>query len=227
MPAERGVDECLDAGPKLNGTAGCFRAADRGRNVGSPIDVRRGVSLRRVVILHGYLASPRDHWFGSLAASLTDAGIDVAVPALPRSDAPELETWVRAAAEAIGTPDAETGIVTHSLGTLTALHALDQTPGEWNLGAFVGVAGFITTVPGLELLDDFARPAPDVARTAVRTGARLAVFSDNDAIVPPSLSQQFADAMDATRTVVAGAGHFLASEGVTELPAAADFLLGR
>lgn len=182
--------------------------------------------LDRVIILHGYLSNPADNWFGWLKDELEASGIAAEVPALPRSDAPELEPWVSAALAAIGTPDERTGIVGHSLGAVTALHALDRVEGDWNLGALIAVSGFVQPSPELPELRSFTLTRPDLERTAARTRTRVAVLSDDDYLVPPSLSRALGAELGAEIVTVANAGHFIVADGITTLPLVAELLRG-
>lgn len=190
---------------------------------GSP--VAPVMSISRVIVVHGYSASPSDHWFGWLARTLAPAGIRTLVPALPGSSSPDPVRWVETVVEAIGAPDDQTAVVTHSLGTVTALHALDRFGGDWRLGALIAVSGFADPIPGLPELDGFTRSRPDLRRTAARTGDRVVLLSDDDEIVPPALSIALGAALDAERIVVPGAGHFLAGEGYDTLPQVAERIL--
>lgn len=191
------------------------------------VRVVRAMSLSRVVIVHGYSATPADHWFGSLAEHLESAGIAVQVPALPDPEAPDLERWIAAVSQAVGAPDERTGIVTHSLGGVTTLHALDRVPDDWRLGAFVAVAGFVAPLPVLPELDSFTAVRPDVERTAARAAARSVLLSDNDTYVPAAHTVALGQALQAETITVPGAGHFLADEGVTALPSVAERLPAR
>jgi len=182
------------------------------------------MTIERLVILHGYFAEPSAHWFPWLSAQLEARGGSASVPALPDSAAPELDAWRAAALEAIGTPDERLAVVGHSLGAITALHALDAIEGDWRLGAYVAVAGFLDQPPGLDALAPFTATTPDVARTVARTGTLAVVQSDNDGLVPPELGQRLAAELGVELTVVPGAGHFLGDEGVTELPVVAELL---
>jgi len=183
------------------------------------------VSLSRVVIVHGYSATPADHWFGSLAEAMERAGVAVQVPALPNPGAPNLERWTTAVGRAIGDPDEGTGIVTHSLGGVTTLRALDLLSGPWRLGALIAVAGFVSPLPRLPELDSFTAVRPDVERTATRTAHRSVLLSDNDTYVPAAHTAQLGRALRAETIAVPGAGHILADEGVTTLPQVAERLL--
>ncbi len=177
------------------------------------------MTLTRAVILHGYLATPDDHWFAWLAERLTAADVSTVVPALPRSSAPDRDAWVAAATEAIGEPSDDLLVVAHSLGSLTALHALDAFEQEWSMGALIMVSGFADPLPALPELDAFIGvEAPDIARTAARVRHRAMLASDNDELVPPAHSASLATRIGTEVRTVPGAGHFLGDEGFAELP---------
>ncbi|TFH51551.1 serine hydrolase family protein [Actinomyces viscosus] len=191
----------------------------------------------RVILVHGFGAEPRDHWFPWLARSVHN----VEIPRLPCLESPEASTWATILAERIEAslngPTGLTGlvIVTHSLGGLTALRAIEQVVAHSSpvggraphLAAFVSVAPFAQQLPptgdadldhflarGLSGFLDDARPCelrPFLGHTTV-------IHSDDDPLVPQAASQEFAAEIDADVVTVPGAGHFLASDGVTSLP---------
>ncbi|GAA2182571.1 alpha/beta hydrolase [Brooklawnia cerclae] len=176
------------------------------------------MSIERVIVFHGYQASPSDHWFGWLADELATTGASVRIPTMPNSDDPDRESWVAQAAREIGAPDEHTAIVTHSLGGVTALHALDRIDGDWTLGAFIAVAGFVQPLPELPPLDAFTVRAPDVHRTTSRTVYRRVLLSADDPFVPVDHALTLARLLDAETTTFPSAGHFLGRDGFTRLP---------
>lgn len=78
-------------------------------------------------IIHGYGASPTDHWFPWLQARLQAAGIPTIVPPLPDSEHPDFAAWQATLTQTIGTPDRNTLLIAHSLGTISLLHYLSAT----------------------------------------------------------------------------------------------------
>lgn len=174
----------------------------------------------RVVVLHGYGASPRSHWFPWLARTLARDGVEVGVPAFPGPDAPVFEPWIEMATAAIGLPDASTVVVGHSLGCPTALHALDRlaADGDWELGSLVLVSGFDGPLAAVPEVASFTAAVPDYARLLPRLRRRVVIASDDDTIVPPAASADLAGKLDAELITMPGAGHFLGSGGFTELP---------
>lgn len=169
----------------------------------------------RIIVAHGYSASPRDHWFPWLRERYGDG---VLVPALPDSTSPRPDAWVDALGDAIGTPDDDTILVGHSLGCITTLRVLERLDVPWSLGGVVLVSGFVDPVPGLPELDPFTTPPLDVEGIARRIRLRHVIGSDDDAIVPPGLTARLARRLDAPLTIVPSAGHFLAQDGHLELP---------
>nr|WP_195969191.1 alpha/beta hydrolase [Cellulomonas hominis] len=179
-------------------------------------------SPARVVVLHGYQASPDAHWFTWLADDLRPDGVDVTVPALPDPDAPVPAAWLAAARAAIGVPDERTVVVGHSLGCVTALHALSATPGEWRLGGLVLASGFDATPSVVPEVAAFTAAPPDHDRVAAATAARHVVGSDDDVVVEPALTRALAERLSATFDLVPGGGHLLARDGFTTLPVVRD-----
>ncbi|NEB74635.1 serine hydrolase family protein [Streptomyces sp. SID14478] len=184
------------------------------------------MGLERVVILHGYMASPSSHWFKWLHDELTPQGIKVEIPALPNSAAPQPQAWIPAVAKALGEPNDRTAVVGHSLGCVTALHALGRLDAPWRLDALVAVSGFVEPAPALPELDSFTRSVPDLARVAGNIRRRVVVRSDNDTFVIPSLTTELGHQLGAEEVVVPGAGHFRAAEGAVSLPEVAALLRG-
>ena len=75
--------------------------------------------MKRAFIIHGYGATPEDHWFSWLAQQLQAAGVATAIPALPDPEQPDFDRWQAALTTHLGTPDAQTFYVAHSLGTIS------------------------------------------------------------------------------------------------------------
>lgn len=175
-------------------------------------------SLRRVIIVHGYGASPDAHWFPWLKDSLMSQGVEVTVVALPTPDAPKAGAWEGVVAEAVAVPDTGTWVVAHSLGGITTLRVLAALPEPWRLGGLLLVSGFTGALKSLPMLDTYLATDVDASRVARNISVRAMIRSDADSYVPPAASDQLAQRLDAEVHVQPGAGHFLADDGITELP---------
>jgi predicted alpha/beta hydrolase family esterase len=185
------------------------------------------MSLRRIVVLHGYTAHPGKHWFGWLRDELAPLGIATEVPALPDTDHPEARAWTDAAVAAIGEADSRTAVVGHSLGTITAVRALGRVFAEQpdaRLGALALVASFVDPVSIYPELDPFTIGLPPLPAVAARVDRRLVVRSDADPEVPVELSAPVVAGLAAEEVVVPGAAHFCDRQGVTTLPVLRDWL---
>lgn len=184
-----------------------------------------GTTLRRAVIFHGYGATPADHWFGWLAAQLDADGVQVDIPALPRSLDPDRDSWQRSVATVLGTPDEDTAVVAHSLGCLAVLRHLAGLPRPWRLGTLVLVAGFVDPLAALPELDSFIAGGCDTTTIGDRVDRLVVLRSDDDPVVPPASTDRLADLLGVRAQVVAGAGHFLATDGFTAIPEVRDVLV--
>lgn len=185
---------------------------------------------RRVFVVHGYQAAPDRHWFPWLVERLAADGFTVTVVALPESNNPEVQAWSAALTAAVSEVDAQTWFVGHSLGCITVLRHLSALVGPWAAAGVVLVAGFegpLESVPELrhflgERIDPAAR-----RRIIDRVPQRLMVRSDHDIFVPAAASDTLAAAIEAPVVVITGAGHFMGSDGVVELPVVLSAITGR
>lgn len=83
-------------------------------------------AAKKVLILHGWNASPRDHWFWQAKVEWEKLGWKVVVPDLPGNYYPKKETWVRAIE--VVQPDENWTLIGHSLGGVAILRYLEKAP---------------------------------------------------------------------------------------------------
>ncbi len=197
-------------------------AAATGRTASLPLDAHPPVT--RIVVVHGLGATAASHWFGAVRDRYAPRGVEVVVPDLPDSQAPDLDTWLSTLAVAVGAVDQGTALVGHSLGCVSILQHLAARQDDWRLGGLALVAGFCEEVPGIPEVDHFVARPLDPDAVAARTLRRHVVVADDDPVVPRSLTETLARVLDADLTVVEGAGHFVARGGFDRLPALEDVL---
>ncbi|KUO02520.1 RBBP9/YdeN family alpha/beta hydrolase [Streptomyces caeruleatus] len=176
-----------------------------------------GTTQRRASIIHGYGATPEDHWFGWLAEQLRADGVPTTIPALPSPQAPDPAQWAAAVRADLGTPDKHSIVVAHSLGCLTVLRHLRSLPSPWRLGTLVLVSGFVDRLPALPDLNAYIGHGCDVTGLGNRIDRLTIIRSDADPYVPPAHTDRLAGLLGIPAQVIPGAGHFLASDGVTSL----------
>lgn len=187
--------------------------------------------IQRALIYHGYTANPSDHWFGWLAQQLTKHGIETEIPALPSPLAPRPKQWERCVQETLGVPNEHTAVVAHSLGCLTVLRYLNSLHGPWRLGVLVLVGGFVEPLPTLPALDDYIGQGWDAEGLHTLKEIRshidrvIIIRSDNDDTVPPIYTDNLAAKFGLPVHIVANAGHFVARQGITRLPAVLEAIL--
>ncbi len=179
---------------------------------------------KQVYIVHGYGASPGDHWFPWLSAQLQAQGARVTTLALPDSGNPQAGAWQAALQAGITRHDGNTYLIAHSLGCIATLHFLQSLPADMRIGGVVLVSGFSEKLPPLPQIDGFVAQPLDAARLIAIVPQRAVIASRNDPIVPYALSVDLSRQLESTLVTVEQGGHFLGSEGFTTLPQAYDAL---
>lgn len=184
------------------------------------------MSKTNVYIIHGFMATPHDHWFQWLKSELEQRGVEVKVLALPDSSSPNPMAWHKAMAENIDQLNERTFIVTHSLGSVSLLTYLqDRMTDDSIIGGLIIVSGFVSPLPDLPQLNSFVSNQIDFKKM-IDTVPKRAVFgSPQDSIVPYDLTKELAKELDSQIYPIDNAGHFLASDGFETFPQLLQILL--
>lgn len=181
--------------------------------------------MLRVMIIHGWGASPESNWFPWLAAELRSHGVEVAVPEMPNTDNPVQDEWVAKMCEVIGAPNEETFFVGHSLGGIAILRYLESLKEGEKVGGAVIVAGFAEPVGISEIENFFTRPI-DFEKIRASTMKGFTVLrSDNDPYIPFRLGDDLAQKLCATCLVIPGGAHLNAGSGHLRFPEVVENLL--
>lgn len=185
---------------------------------------------KRVFIIHGWDGSPYGCWLPWLGIELENRGFKVEIPAMPNSERPEMDIWVSYLASLVGVSDENTYFVGHSIGCQTILRYIETLgPGE-KIGGAVFAAGFFHLK---DLANDEERSiaAPwletpiDERSVQSHGGKFVAIFSDNDPVVPLSDKEIFKEKFGAEVIVEHKKGHLSEDAGVKELPSAFGAIL--
>lgn len=180
-------------------------------------------TMKRAFIVHGWGATPADHWFARLSGSLKTRGYTVDIIPLPAPFAPDFSRWQQTLAAHIGAPQPDDLFVAHSLGTISLLHYLSQRRAA-KIGGLVLVSGFAGKLPKLPEIDGYSidhyaeQAKLNVPAVRAMTGNTACIVSENDSVVAPEESLKLAAALDCHVIKVPQGGHFLASDGFRELP---------
>jgi len=84
--------------------------------------------MKTVLLIHGWLSTPKMHFFPWLKKELETRGYTVVAPQMPNPALPKRAEWLATLSDmlhAIDRPE-ETILLGHSLGTLTILHYLNE-----------------------------------------------------------------------------------------------------
>jgi predicted alpha/beta hydrolase family esterase len=104
--------------------------------------------MTRIIIVHRWSGGPEDDWRPWLKEELQALGHEVIVPAMPDTETPVIEKWVRHLTKIVGKPDTDTYFVGHSIGCQAILRYLET------LNEPVGGAIFVAGWFDLENLED-------------------------------------------------------------------------
>jgi uncharacterized protein len=176
------------------------------------------MSTPRIHIVHGYTATPTDHWFPWLRETLAAEGAEVHVPAMPDSGRPRADLWHAHLGRTLGIPGRHDILLGHSLGCITLIQYLQSLPEPQSIGGLILVAGFDRILPGLPELTPFVRPAYDPEKIKRIAPHRACLASLDDAVVPHPFSKALATRLECPLRSVTHGGHFLGREGFTTLP---------
>ncbi|MCK6052594.1 RBBP9/YdeN family alpha/beta hydrolase [Moraxella osloensis] len=182
-----------------------------------------------VHIIHGFGATPNDHWFKWLENRLIAEGYQVDNIALPHSNHPNFTQWQNTLYQHIGTPDSHDIFIAHSLGNISLLHYLSQSNSSC-IGGLVLTSGFENKLPQLPVIDGFNvdnyvnQASVNHDEIKKLTPNIYSIISDNDYIVAPTESLKLASNLDSRVFTIHQGGHLLATDGYNQLPIALNLI---
>ena len=179
---------------------------------------------KQVYIIHGYGASPSNHWFPWLKEKLIADNHQVSVLHMPNSSDPKKEEWLETLANKIKNLDDNTYFVAHSLGSITLLNYLEKLNPLPGFGGFILVSGFSERLSSLSSLDPFTVKEVDYQKIISATNSRAVIAAEDDYIVPFQLSQNLSNQLDTSFYPVEKGGHFLEDDGFIAFPLVYDIL---
>lgn len=173
---------------------------------------------KQVYIIHGYDATPDNHWFRWLESELHKKGIKAYPLTMPNAKNPKAEEWLNQMKKDIKVND-QTIIVGHSLGTIATLNYLADT--KQNVLGIVLVSGFYEPLSWASQLNHFTEMYKQKA-TMPSVKHSVVIAALDDYAVPHQLSDNLAQHLQAKYVRVAKGGHFLGREGFTSFPLVLD-----
>lgn len=170
-----------------------------------------------VVLVHGWLSTPRHHWFPWLKKKLSQMGFEVLAPAMPNPIKPDKIKWL-AKLEKIMAPldPSKTIIVGHSLGVPTILYFLQKHRGR-KFRHVVLVSGLARKIKYLDVITTGYDLLFDWKRISNKARSWTVIHGDKDPIVPLKESRWIAHNLKTKLWVEKGQGHFTQYRGVFKL----------
>lgn len=191
----------------------------------------------RAFIIHGYLSYPEEAWLPWLKRELENEGCLVSLPAMPQPSHPVISEWIPFIAKLVGTPDAATFLIGHSLGCQAVLRYLETIGAAGrSVAKTVLVAGMFPlgmssteaakATEGNSVLIPWFTSAVDPFLVKAAAGQCTVILSDRDPYIDVAqATETFRATLDPQIVIVRGGGHFNEDDRVTQLPEALNALL--
>lgn len=182
--------------------------------------------MRRVYIVHGWGADSNSDWIPWLKKELQNTSFEVLAPDMPDSENPKIKSWVKKLQDVLSNIDENDILIGHSIGCQAIMRFLEQA------GKKVSTIIFISPWLTLQNLEDEEWPIanpwiemPINFEKVKNSGAKIiAIFSDNDPVVPVENEKMFKDNLNAQTRVYHNKGHFNADGGITEIPEILEYI---
>lgn len=176
-------------------------------------------TVAQIYVVHGYTASPEENWFPWLIQQAQQEKANLKVLRLDPSPIPSLKTWIEQMNDQIDAIDQDSIFIAHSLGCIAVLHYLSEKLKQQQIKQVVLVAGFNERLGRLEEVYPFIDATKiDFELMKNQIAERVVLYSEGDNRVAPKFSLEQAKSLDAQVIKSQHQGHFIDSEGCTELP---------
>ena len=185
--------------------------------------------MKKVIIVHRWEGNSHGDWYPWLQQELEKLGCEVHIPDMPDTDVPVIDKWVRKLSEVVGTPNADTYFIGHSIGCQTILRYLEtiDTP----IGGVVFVAPWFS----LDNLED--EEVTQIAKPWIETPVNF----EHIKTVAPSIqvlissnepygciernTKILEEKLNAKVFILENKGHFTEDDECKEIPEARNLLL--
>lgn len=188
--------------------------------------------MKRVFIIHQWMADAQGDWYPWLAQQLKEKGYEVFLPQMPNQDNPIIEERVSFLDNLVGTPDMDTYFIGHSIGCQVIMRYFETLPENIKVGGAVFIAGWFNLAglesegeeimaiakPWIETPIDFLRVKKVCSKIEVLLSSTepYGYLEENKTIFEKNLGAHVA--------VLPNRGHFMKSDGVVEVPEVLDIL---
>ncbi len=183
--------------------------------------------MKKAFIIHGWGADSKSDWIPWLKKELEKKNFEVFAPDMPDTDEPIIEDWLNSLEELLADLDEDSILIGHSIGCQAIMRHLERLEDKI-VDKIIFVAPWFN-LKGLE--DDewgIAKPwietKIDFDKLKKSNQELICLFSDNDTFVSIENEKLFKENLDAKTIVLKDRGHFIADEGITEIPEILEFV---
>lgn len=163
--------------------------------------------MKRAIIVHCWGGSGNYAWYPNVAKQLELQGYTVAIPEMPNTEEPKLDTWLPVLQNIVGEPDDELVLIGHSIGTVLIMRYLETLAEDQKIDKAIFVAGF-TDQLGFVELENFFETKLDFAKMKGKAkDGFVAIQSDNDPYVSAQYGNRLKDELGAKLIIKHDAGH--------------------
>lgn len=173
--------------------------------------------MKTFFIIHGIQGHAGKHWQAWLKLELEKSGQKVIMPTLPNPDHPDRTKWLEFLKEKLRDINTNNLVfVTHSLGAVTAMDYIEQSP-EAILG-LVSVSGFARDY-GMELNSYFLKEK-HMDMNMIRKNVRniSIIFGNDDPYVPQNELKYLSEKLNVEEIIIENGGHLNTETGYTKFP---------
>jgi uncharacterized protein len=160
----------------------------------------------RIIMVHGYKASPDMNFWPWLQRELVDRQFEVVAPVLPNPEEPDRDVWTKALLEAVGPMDDQDIVVGHSLGGAAALRLLEAAEARTTPHACV-----LISTPWMikdERFRGFFLSELDYDVLMWRAAKFVVLHAKDDPTIPVTHAEKYAQVFHAKLITPETGGHF-------------------
>lgn len=160
----------------------------------------------RIIMVHGYKASPDMNFWPWLQRELIDRQFEVVAPVLPNPEEPDRDAWTKALLEAVGPMDDQDIVVGHSLGGAAALRLLEAAEARTTPHACL-----LISTPWMikdERFRGFFLSELDYDVLMWRAAKFVVLHAKDDPIIPVVHAEKYANIFHAKLITPETGGHF-------------------
>jgi hypothetical protein len=176
--------------------------------------------MKKVLILHAWYDSPASNWYPWLKKELEKRGYEVNAPELPTmgTGAPDMKMMLKFIFDN-NLVDKDTVVIGHSLGAVLALRLAERV--KFKQGILLAGWDYNDLTPEHQ---NFWVAMTDHTTIKKNVPSWVTIISDNDPYVTKAIAHEMAGRLGAKIVDAGVKGHFLAKDGVTEVPEILAFI---